>query len=148
MSASAPKGLFELALQAQMLEDVGRRVVALELVLGPSADLGGQLAHGVKGFLVVDEHAFDVFREPFAHDALDEAGLLVHAAGRAQVADVALELVPRFEQVAQVAREGAALGADADGARDDAHVVRQQQAVEDLAQALALRSVPRGKGWW
>jgi len=66
---------------------------------------------------------------------------VIDAGRRLEVLDVALQFVPRLPQVAQVAHEGALVGARADGADDQAGVIRQRQAVENLFQALALLGI-------
>ena len=104
-------------------------------------DAARDVAQLLEGLLVVDEHGVDVLGEPVAHDALDEVGFLPHAAGGAQVLDVALQFVPAFEQVAHVAHERRAFGSHAGGAHDEADLVGEEQLVEDLLEAPALLGV-------
>ena len=115
----AIEGVMELALDAEALEDVLRTLVAAHLALGTAGNAARDVTELLKGPLVVHQHVVDVLGEPVAHDALDEIGFLPHAAGRAEVLDVALQLVPALEQVAHVAHEGRSLGADAGGANDE-----------------------------
>ena len=104
-------------------------------------DAGGDSADAVVGGFVVDGDAVDVLCEIVADDALDEVGLLVDAGGAGLVTDVGLEVLPDGEKAAKVADKSALGGTGTDGADDEADVVGEREAVEDLLQPLALLGV-------
>ena len=137
----AAEGGLHLGLDAVVIEDGEVAFVELDDAAGAAGDAAGDLADAGVGGLVVDGHAVDVFGEPVADDALDEVGLGVDAGGGAHGLDVVLELAPDVEDVAEVAAEGALVGAGADGTDDDADAGGQGETIEDLLEAEALLAV-------
>ena len=137
----AMKGVVDLFLHAEGLEDRRGAVVKLDAVARAPRNLADHLVHPLDRRLIVADHFVDFVGEEIAHRALDQIRLFEDAAGRGLVLDRLLDLRPLLDEEAQIAHEITGALAFADGADDDAHAFRDLQAAQDLAQPFAFLRV-------
>jgi len=134
----AGEGVFELARDAEPVEDRLRLAIHLDFVGGPARYAGDHVPHPVVRGLAVHHDAFDVLRQKVAHGALDQVRFLEHAGGGGLFLDAFLDVVPFLEQQRQVPDEVSLLLSFANGAHNHAHPVRDGQFAQDFLEALAL----------
>ena len=134
----AVKGVVDLLLHAEALEDGLRAAVVLDAAGGAPGNLADEVDHPLHGVLVVADDLVDFVGEEIADGALDEVGLLEDAGGRGLALHRVLDRAPLLDEKAEVADEVARALPFADGADDDAHAFRDVEFLEDLAQAVAL----------
>ena len=134
----ALEGGFDLAFDLEAVEQ--RHAVFVQL------DLAGVLRHDLLdegqgfflGFDAVDQNFTDVLAQVVADGADDDVGFLINQERRAFLAGGVLDGAPQLQQVVEVPLQFFAGAAQARGAHDQAHVGRCVEAVQSLAQFVAL----------
>ncbi|CCQ85084.1 hypothetical protein PA18A_1673 [Pseudomonas aeruginosa 18A] len=128
----------DLALDLEAIEQ--RNAVLVQLHL--AGVLRHHLADEVQGFFLgvdaVDQHFADVLAQVVADGADDDVAFLVDQEGRATFAGRFLDRAPQLQQVVEVPLQFLGAAAEAGGAHDQAHVGRCVEAVQGLAQLVAL----------
>ncbi len=132
------EGGFDLAFDLETVEQ--RHAVFVQL------DLAGVLRHHLLdeaqgfflGFDAVDQHFADVLAQVVADGADDDVGFLVDQEGGRAAGGGFLDRAPQLQQVVEVPLHFFAGAAQACGTHDQTHVGRSVEAVQRLAQFVAL----------
>ncbi len=129
-----------LDLRLDLVAREQRRVVVVQLDL--VLEVGHHLLHEGLGFVIdllrVDQHFADVLAQVVADGADDDVGFLIdqerRLAGLGRLGDGA----PQLEQVVKIPLQLLGGAAQAGGAHDHAHLVRDLQAAQGILELLAL----------
>src|SRR5690606_18092967 len=134
----ALEGGFDLALDLEAVEQRYAVFVQLDLAGVLRHDLLDEAQCFVLGFHAVDQDFADVLAQVIADGADDDIGFLVDQEGRLALGRGFLDCAPQLQQVVEVPLHLFAGTAQAGGANDQAHVCGNVQAVQGLAQFVAL----------